>query len=226
MDIDTTSGKGAHEKILQQFKNRGADILLGTQMISKGLDFENVSLVGVINADIGLTLPDFRSAERIFQLLTQVAGRPGRSKSQGRVVIQTSMENHYAIIYARTHDYHGFYKCESEYREERHYPPITRLIKIGINSKQKQQAAQRSTQILNILKKNKKRYFKIIGPAPSPLIKLNNKYRWHILVKIDLNHDPTGRLTRKVLRNLLVPFMSTSKDKDQVYVDVDPIDMM
>ncbi len=226
MDIDTTTGKGAHEKILQQFKSGGADVLLGTQMIAKGLDFENVSLVGVINADIGLTLPDFRSAERIFQLLTQVAGRPGRSKSQGRVVIQTGIENHYAIRYARSHDYLGFYLRESEYREEQQYPPATRLIKIGINSAQKHQAIQKSTQIINILKRRKKKFFSIIGPAPSPFIRLNNKYRWHILVKINLNQDPTGKNTRNELRKILTPIISSSNEKEQVYIDVDPVDMM
>ena len=195
-------------------------------MIAKGLDFDNVSLVGVINADIGLTLPDFRSAERVFQLMTQVAGRPGRTKSQGRVVIQTCMENHYAIKHARSHDYKGFYQQESAYRKERDYPPFTRLIKIGINTTEKQQAIQKSTQIITILKKRNKEFFTIIGPAPSPLIRLNNKYRWHIIIKINLIQDPTGKYTRHELRKILWSLLNGSGMKDQVYIDVDPVDMM
>ncbi len=226
MDIDTTSGKGAHERILNQFKRGGADVLLGTQMIAKGLDFDNVSLVGVINADIGLTLPDFRSAERIFQLMTQVAGRPGRTRSQGRVVIQTRLENHYAIKHARSHDYKGFYQQESIYRDEIGYPPFTRLIKIGINTTEKQQAIQKSAQIITLLKKRNKEFFNIIGPAPSPLIRLNNKYRWHIIVKINLDQDPTGKFTRHELRKMLWPFLNSSGTGEQVYIDVDPVDMM
>jgi len=226
MDIDTTSGKGAHEKILHQFKRGGADILLGTQMIAKGLDFANVSLVGVINADIGLTLPDFRSAERIFQLMTQVAGRPGRIRSQGRVVIQTSLENHYAIKHARTHNYTGFYQQELAYRKERGYPPFTRLIKIGINAAEKRQAIHKSAQIIKLLKKRNIESFNIIGPAPSPLIRLNNKYRWHIIIKINLNQDPTGKITRHELRKILWPLFNTSGIREQVYIDVDPVDMM
>jgi primosomal protein N' (replication factor Y) len=226
MDIDTTAGKGKHANILQKFKNGAADVLLGTQMISKGLDFENVSLVGVINADIGLTLPDFRSSERIFQLLTQVAGRPGRTKSRGRVIIQTALENHYAIKFARKHDYIGFFEHEFAYRRESGYPPCKRLIKIGISAADKQQAVHISTQIIKQLRRMNRKIYSIIGPAPSARMKIKNKYRWQIIIKINIDVDPNGRKTRNELRRILTPLIKGPAEKEQIYIDVDPLELL
>jgi primosomal protein N' (replication factor Y) len=226
MDMDTTSAKGAHEKILKQFRDGQADILLGTQMIAKGLDFENVSLVGVISAEIGLILPDFRSAERIFQLLTQVAGRPGRKNKQGKVIIQTTMDNHYAIRFARKHDYNGFYALESEYRRESEYPPFGRLVKIGITAAEKQEAARIAADIIKKLSKLKQNVFRAIGPAPSPVARLKNRYRWQIILKINQRTDPAGKNSRHLLRQSLNPYLTVPADRLHVYVDVDPLNLM
>jgi primosomal protein N' (replication factor Y) len=226
MDFDTTSMKNAHENILKRFKEGKADILLGTQMIAKGLDFENVSLVGVISADIGLTLPDFRSAERIFQLLTQVAGRAGRKTKQGEVVIQTGMEYHYAIQYAKSHDFKGFYTQESAYRKKSGYPPFTRLIKIGITSDKIGEVNQIARDIVSRLKKKSNDYYTVIGPAPSPVSRLKNKYRWQILLKVDIQKDRSGKTVRTLLKSVLEHPLFSRKTSQSVSIDVDPIDMM
>jgi primosomal protein N' (replication factor Y) len=226
MDIDTTSEKNAHETLLKRFKDGHADILLGTQMIAKGLDFENVSLVGVISADIGLTLPDFRSSERIFQLLTQVAGRAGRKTKRGEVVIQTGMENHYAIQYAKNHDFKGFYAQESSYRKEAGYPPFARLIKIGISSDNMKEVNQMSRDIVSRLKINSNDYYTVLGPAPAPVARLKNKYRWQILLKVNIQKDRSGVKVRKLLKTVLDQPVFSKKGSQNISVDVDPIDMM
>ena len=226
MDIDTTSGKNAHENILTRFKDGKADILLGTQMIAKGLDFENVSLVGVISADIGLTLPDFRSAERIFQLLTQVAGRSGRKTKQGEVVIQTGMENHYAIQFAKNHDYKGFYAQEIKYRSEAGYPPFTRLIKIGITPEDVNEINQLARDLILRLKKISNHYYTVVGPAPAPMARLKNKYRWQVLLKVNLDKDRSGKKTRVLLKSVLSQPVFNKKGSQNISVDVDPVDMM
>jgi len=132
----------------------------------------------------------------------------------------------YAIAFARTHDYRGFYDREFAYRRECGYPPISRIIKIGINANEKHQAVEKSRQIIRLLKMRQKSFFTIVGPAPSPLIKLNNKYRWHILIKINPLQDPSGKYTRGELRKKLMTLLNASSDKEQIFIDVDPIDMM
>jgi primosomal protein N' (replication factor Y) len=226
MDIDTTSMKNAHENILRSFKDGKANILLGTQMIAKGLDFENVSLVGVISADIGLTLPDFRSPERIFQLLTQVAGRAGRKRKQGEVVIQTAMENHYAIKFAQKHDFEGFYTRESDYRRESGYPPFTRLVKIGITSDNVREVNMIAKEIVSRLNRYSNGYYKVIGPAPAPVIRLKNKYRWQILLKLHLQKDRSGKKVRTILKSVLEEKIASKIESQVVSIDVDPMDMM
>jgi primosomal protein N' (replication factor Y) len=226
MDIDSTTAKGAHFKILNMFKNGKAEILLGTQMIAKGLDFGNVSLVGVISADIGLTLPDLRSTERIFQLLTQVAGRSGRKLKQGEVVIQTRMPDHYAIQFARNHDYDGFYYHEIEYRKETDYPPYTRIIKIGIHSSEMSNASRTATEVVRRLRRYRQEYFQIIGPAPAPLLRLKKQFRWQVIIKINPESDPSGRQSRKLLNTALGDLFSDNIKHSEIYVDVDPVDMM
>src|SRR5690606_5100699 len=133
MDVDTTSGKWAHHEILGRVERGEVDILLGTQMIAKGLDFPNVTLVGVINADVGINLPDFRASERTFQLLTQVAGRAGRGSRGGEVIVQTSLPDHYVIVCAQQHDFLGFVEKEMAARESPRYPPITRLVNVIVS---------------------------------------------------------------------------------------------
>ena len=135
MDFDTTSKKGSHEKIINAFSSQEYDILLGTQMVAKGLDFPNVTLVGVINADTSLNIPDFRSSEATFQLLCQVAGRSGRGEKSGKVIIQTFNPEHYAIRYAKNHDYLGFFNQEMQIIHKLGYPPYYYLTSIKILSK-------------------------------------------------------------------------------------------
>jgi primosomal protein N' (replication factor Y) len=218
--------KNAHENILKRFKDHKADILLGTQMIAKGLDFENVSLVGVISADIGLTLPDFRSAERIFQLLTQVAGRAGRKKKQGKVFIQTRMEKHYAIQFAQNHDFEGFFNFEINSRKESGYPPITRLVKIVIASAKANEVNKIAKEIVIRLRKFSDGYFNIIGPAPAPVMRLKNKYRWQVLLKININKDRSGKKVRSLIKSAIDPVISSKRGAQIISLDVDPIDMM
>ncbi|MBS4539734.1 primosomal protein N' [Clostridium sp. D2Q-11] len=197
MDLDTTSKKNSHEEILNRFRNKKVDILVGTQMISKGLDFPNVTLVGVVAADLTLNLPDFRASERTFQLLTQVAGRAGRGEDKGSVIIQTYDPNHYSILYAKQHDYKGFYEEEIQLRKAFNYPPFTNIISIvfsSTNQKSLENITKRVSDVIikNIEYKNSKFDINnsIVGPNPAPIPKIKNKYRWQILVKAndkDLN---------------------------------------
>jgi primosomal protein N' (replication factor Y) len=226
MDVDTTMMKNAHETILRKFKDQKADILLGTQMIAKGLDFENVSLVGVIYSDIGLTLPDFRSAERIFQLLTQVSGRAGRKKKQGKVIIQTGMENHYAIQFAQKHDFVGFFNHEISFRKASDYPPFTRLIKIGIAADQLNEVNAISKETVINLKKKAGLFYTVIGPAPAPMIRLKNKYRWQILIKVNTQKDPSGKKVRSLIKSTLDIILLKKTGSQSITVDVDPLAMM
>lgn len=182
MDVDTTRTKNAHEKLLKSFENKEANILLGTQMIAKGLDFENVTFVGVINADLSLNLPDFRANEKTFQLLTQVSGRSGRGKKAGSVVIQTYNPNHYAIICASRHDYLSFYKKEMEYRYLGNYPPFCRMISVAIKGKDENKIITNASKIVQFLKNNVTKAT-ILGPSQALVYKVNDFYRMKILIK-------------------------------------------
>ena len=152
MDMDTTSRKGSHEKILENFKNQKTDILIGTQMISKGLDFPNVTLVGIILADLILNLPDFRAAERTFQLITQVAGRSGRGLEDGRVILQTYEPEHYSITFSKNHDYKKFIKNELAIRKEFYYPPFSSLILINFMGKDEKCVEGTANSVTNYIK--------------------------------------------------------------------------
>jgi primosomal protein N' (replication factor Y) len=190
------------------------------------LDFENVSLVGVISSDIGLTLPDFRSAERIFQLLTQVSGRAGRKKKQGKVIIQTGMENHYAIQFAQKHDFVGFFNHEISFRKASDYPPFTRLIKIGIAADQLNEVNAISKETVINLKKKAGLFYTVIGPAPAPMIRLKNKYRWQILIKVNTQKDPSGKKVRSLIKSTLDIILLKKTGSQSITVDVDPLEMM
>jgi primosomal protein N' (replication factor Y) (superfamily II helicase) len=222
MDQDTTKNKNSHDEILYQFKQKQSDILLGTQMISKGLDFENVTLVGVISADVGLGIPDFRSSERIFQLLTQVAGRSGRGSIKGEVIVQSYQFSHSAIQYASKHDYMNFYLNEMKNRMELDYPPFTRIINIRASGLDLQKTISLIRKIANSLKRSFKDLFKIVGPAPAPISRINNFYRWHLFVKIDKNKVRSG----KEIKNILYPFIKNNNNELKVQIDVDPVDLM
>ena len=183
MDVDTTRKKGAHEKILQEFGQGQADILLGTQMIAKGLDFPNVTLVGVLNADTSLNLPDFRSAERTFQLLTQVAGRAGRAEKEGQVIIQTYNPKNYAIQLAKEQDYEAFYTYEMKVRHQLAYPPYYYTVGLTLSHKNEEVLVQKSFEVLNLLKGQLSDQVKILGPTPKPIARTHNLYHYQIIIK-------------------------------------------
>ncbi|MFR0585049.1 primosomal protein N' [Lactobacillus porci] len=183
MDVDTTRRKGSYEKILDAFGNGEADILLGTQMIAKGLDFPNVTLVGVINADTGLWLPDYNASEKTFELLTQVAGRAGRAEKDGEVMIQTYNPDHYAISLAQKQDYELFYRKEMQMRHAGNYPPYFYTALISIASKNEQNAARESFKIKRRLQARLKAPTIILGPAPAAISRVKNQYYYQILVK-------------------------------------------
>lgn len=183
MDVDTTRRKGSYKKILDKFGDHEADILLGTQMIAKGLDFPNVTLVGVVNADTGLWVPDYNAAERTFELLTQVAGRAGRAEKAGEVIIQTYNPEHYAIELAQTQDYERFYAYEMQMRHAGNYPPYYYTVLISIASKREQNAAREAFKIKRKLASSLHSNTIILGPTPSAISRLKNQYYYQILVK-------------------------------------------
>lgn len=183
MDVDTTRRKGSYKRILDSFGAHEADILLGTQMIAKGLDFPNVTLVGVINADTGLWLPDYNASERTFELLTQVAGRAGRAEKAGEVIIQTYNPDHYAIKLSQTQDYERFYAYEMRVRHEGNYPPYFYTVLISIASKKEQNAAREAFRIKRELEGHLHPETIVLGPIPSAISRLKNQYYYQILVK-------------------------------------------
>ncbi len=189
MDLDTTGTKWAHFEILERFRRREVDILLGTQMIAKGLDFPGVTLVGVVNADTGLNLPDFRASERTFQLLEQVAGRAGRGSDPGEVLVQTARPQHFALRAAAAHDYVGFAEQELEDRREPGYPPHRRLANLVISGRREEQVADAATELADwtrrLIEARAIEGIDVIGPAPCPIDRLRERWRWHFLLKSD-----------------------------------------
>jgi primosomal protein N' (replication factor Y) len=226
MDLDTTLKKGAHQKILSDFGKKRFNILLGTQMITKGLDFPDVTLVGVISADMSLDFPDFRSKERTFQLLAQVAGRAGRGKQEGEVVIQTYYPEEWSIKLAASHDFEAFYRKELEQRRELGYPPFNHLILLvfsGKNLKGVTTYAQRfSFRLKENIKREKIKGVGVLGPAPAPLSKIKNQYRWQLLIKTQ-NATNTGSLIKKVLKD---ERNFENKKVVRITINVDPMDML
>jgi len=203
MDSDTTSRKGTQEKILQALEQRKIDILIGTQMITKGHDFPSITLVGVVSADTSLNMPDFRAAEKTFQLLTQVAGRSGRGDSPGRVIIQTFNPEHYALRHAQTHDYPAFYREEIEFRKALRYPPFGRIINLRLSAVKKEALTQQAELLGKVARKlsaRKAGKVEIIGPAEAPLSKIRGRFRWQMLIKggdIALLHEIAREVIRK-----------------------------
>jgi primosomal protein N' (replication factor Y) (superfamily II helicase) len=230
MDRDTTSRKGAHDKILQQFGSGEADILLGTQMVAKGLDFPRVTLVGVISADTQMLLPDFRASESTFQLLTQVSGRAGRSNLAGEVVIQTLQPDHYSLKHVVTHNFRGFYQEELEYRRELDYPPFSRIVLLefsGERENEVQHHAKKFTEYLAM--HNQQKRFIILGPADAAIPKIKNVFRKHIIIKDLKDNDPSGAYLRSALLKAKAQFdasLLTANKKIKMIIDVDPQGMM
>ena len=211
MDVDTTSGKWAHQRILDRVERHEIDILLGTQMIAKGLDFPRVTLVGVVNADVGMHLPDFRASERTFQLLRQVAGRAGRGKLGGEVLIQTSLPDHYAVQAAVTHDFESF--AEREYGERKNpvYPPYVRMINVVLSSPDQELAARAAEEGAAWMRSTLARAARqgapaidLVGPAPAPIERLHGRWRWHFLLR-SASPGALGEAARRLIRGSRLP---------------------
>jgi primosomal protein N' (replication factor Y) len=227
MDVDTTSRKGSHERLLQSFAAGEADVLLGTQMISKGLDFANVTLAGVITADTILNMPDFRAAEKTFQLLTQLAGRAGRAEKAGEVVIQTYNPEHYSIVETGTHNYDGFVGRELKYRESLSYPPFCRLLLFTLSHEKEEvlmRGASALAQYLRVFAESVTEHssFQVLGPVRAPIAKLKDRYRYHCMVKY------SGDFSLKELMHRTAKHMEgwIQTEKVTVSVDFDPQNMM
>lgn len=182
MDVDTTRRKGAHKRLLTAFGNKEADILLGTQMIAKGLDFPDVTLVGVLNADTSLYLPDFRASERTFQLLTQVAGRAGRSDKKGEVLIQTYNPDHYAIQFAKHQDYEGFYSYELAVRHNLGYSPYYFEVAISLSHQLEETVIQKAYEVANFIKSRLSDAARLLGPTPKVISRTHNRYHYQLLI--------------------------------------------
>lgn len=210
MDVDTTSKKGAHEKIITSFKNKEYDILLGTQIVSKGLDFDDVTLVGVLNADTSLNIPDFRSSETTFSLLSQVAGRCGRRKKQGEVVIQTFNKDHYVINLVKKHDYLGFYQQEMILRRKLKYPPFYFIVYIRITGKESDACYKESLKIKKALEHHLDKTI-ILGPSAASIFKLNNIYRYGIILKYKRQEN---------LKEVLNKMIDVYKSNRSVKIDI------
>jgi primosomal protein N' (replication factor Y) len=217
MDSDTMSKRGAHDRVLRDFKQHKLDVIVGTQMIAKGLDFPKVTLVGVVSADANLNLPDFRSGERTFNLITQVAGRAGRGDLGGEVIVQTYTPEHYAVSMAAKHDYNGFYYREVQSRRELRFPPYVSLVKITLRSRKEENVEKAIGRLANNLRK-KIKDIDMLGPAPSPMTKLRGYYRWNVLIKTEDRADMV-----KKLRSALKGFRKGSGVF--MAVDVDPMSM-
>ena len=223
MDLDTTAGKKSYDRIMQKFANGEADILLGTQMVAKGLDFSRVTLVGVISADIPMLIPDFRSSERTFQLLTQVAGRSGRSEKEGEVIIQTFQPDHYIFDYVVNHKTLEFYERELKIRQVLNYPPFSRLILIEFKGEKEKDVDSASDEFAKELKSKIHNPIQILGPAPAAIPKIKRNYRYHIIMKIPKQFDKSGKQVAQVIWQLKEKFETKLNSKGiKLIIDVDP----
>lgn len=218
MDADTTRNKGSHEDIINKFKNYEYDILLGTQMISKGLNFPLVTLVGVINADGTLNIPDFRSGERTFALLSQVAGRAGRSDLKGEVVLQTFNPENFTLKCVKDQDYMKFYNYEMSNRHKLDYPPYYYLTSVKIASKDYDLASKEIIKVKNYLFKNLSNETIILGPTTASMFKINNVYRFQIILKY--KKDPKLFTTLKDLDELYM-----LNNKVNIEIDNNPLQL-
>ncbi|MCH6268936.1 MULTISPECIES: primosomal protein N' [Neobacillus] len=221
MDVDTTGRKGSHERLLKEFQDGKADILLGTQMIAKGLDFPNITLVGVLSADTMLHLPDFRSSEKTFQLLTQVSGRAGRHQLPGEVIIQTYTPEHYSIELAGTQNYDLFYQREMFVRKMHHYPPFYFLALITVSHEQLMTVMSATEKIARFLRSQVSNQAVVLGPSVSPIARINNRYRYQCLIKYKREPNLT-----KTLKTIIDQHQNEAKNGLLVSVDVNPFILM
>jgi primosomal protein N' (replication factor Y) len=221
MDLDTTSTKWSHQRILGSVESGEIDLLIGTQMIAKGLDFPNVTLVGVVDADTGLYLPDFRSAERTFQLLAQVAGRAGRGPKGGRVLVQTRHPTHHAITWAREHDAIGFLHEERRVREDPPYPPATSLVNLLLSGPDEREVGTRAAALADWCTGLIDRHdlpVTVLGPAPCPLVRIKDRWRWHVLLKGP--SESLGRVVRYAAGHL------RREGSTRIVIDRDPVSLL
>lgn len=219
MDVDTTRGKDSYEKIYNTFKEGKADILIGTQMISKGLDFKNVTLVGILAADMSINIPDYRAAERTFQIITQVAGRAGRGEKQGKVVIQTYTPEHYSLEYAVNYDYEGFYEKEFTVRALMKYPPFGKILLINGISKKEDLLKNFMHKISNVIKPlvEKEVEVDILGPIPCLVAKVKENYRWQIVIKGEFESE-----FAKKIKELLYDENKNVYNDIRISMDINP----
>ena len=214
------AAKKKFESVLSSFREGNFDILVGTQMIAKGHDIANVTLAGIINADIGLGLPDFRAAERTFQLLTQTAGRAGRGVLPGIVLIQTTNPDHYAVRYAAAQDYNGFYEKELQFRRAMKYPPFAALANIVVRHEKQEQALKMSAELGDLLTPSPEG-IKVLGPAEAPVQRLHNEFRYQLLIKAANRRTLNSQLTRLRAHGTAQKWNPTS-----LVIDVDPLTLL
>ena len=223
MDVDTVTKKNSHEEILNKFKNENIDILIGTQMVVKGHHFPNVTLVGVIAADGSLNIDDYRASERTFQILTQVAGRAGREKLPGKVIIQTYNPDNFSIEFAKEQNYDLFYNTEIELRRQLKYPPFCDIIVVGFSGTNEKEIIDLSIVVQKMLKNNVTKYgIEVYNPMPAPIDKIQNKYRWRIIAKGNVTEEVTIILN-KILKQV---YDSNRFKNTNIIVDINPNNMM
>jgi primosomal protein N' (replication factor Y) len=220
MDRDTVSGKRHFESILHGFRDGNFDILVGTQMIAKGHDIPNVTLVGIVSADVGLGLPDFRAAERTFQLLTQAAGRAGRGNLPGIVLIQTINPEHYAVRLASEQNYEGFYQKEIQFRKLMRYPPFAALANVLVRSQNQENALAMSAELGRVLDPAPEG-IKVLGPAEAPVPKLKSEFRYQLLLKA-----ADRRVLNETLRDLQRFAREQKWPATALVIDVDPLTLL
>jgi primosomal protein N' (replication factor Y) len=225
MDVDTTSARGSHWRILRSFAEGETDVLLGTQMVAKGLDFPRVGLVGVVAADVGLNLPDFRAGERTFQLLTQAAGRTGRGDRPGRVVVQSYLPDHYTITLAREQRFVPFFEREVAERKDLGYPPFSRLVALEVRDRDEKNVIRAASRLADFLSRGASQMRgqrpEVLGPAPAPLGRLKGVYRWQVIVR------GRGSSARALVAAALAQRASLRLPSSvSLAVDVDPQDLL
>jgi len=221
LDRDTVRTRHDFERVLNQFHAGEINLLVGTQMIAKGHDVHGVTLVGVVGADYALGFPDFRAAERTFQLLTQVAGRAGRGETPGKVILQTFYPAHYAIKFAQQHDYRSFYDKEIRYRKWMHYPPFTALANVLVRSDKLDQTLKWTGQLGRWFEATRNEGVRVLGPSVAPIMRLKRDYRYHFIVKGN-GRDKLNQALKKMLA-----FAETQKiSRTNLIVDVDALSLL
>jgi primosomal protein N' (replication factor Y) len=221
MDRDTVRGRFDMERLLAKLHSGEINLLVGTQMIAKGHDIHGVTLVGVVGADYALSLPDFRAAERVFQLLTQVAGRAGRGETSGRVIVQTYYQDHYAVKFAAHHDYPGFVAKEMQFRRSLHYPPFAVLTNVILQSDKMEEAAGWAAALGRWFEREKPAGVRVLGPAAAPIVKLKRIYRFHFILKAE-RRAALG----SVLKKMLAFAEQVDIPRRNLVVDVDAVHLM